>query len=143
MTFCSALVRRSRLKFWKTKPIFEFRTSARCSADMAEISCPSSQYWPEVGRSRQPRMFISVLLPEPLTPTSAINSPRSIFSVTPLQNGNFQFAAVIDFIDVLQPDEFHIGKISERQRCANSAFDDRGQERILGAGLRARGQSHR
>ena len=35
------------------------------------------------GWSRHPRMFINVLLPEPLAPTNATSSPRVIFSVTP------------------------------------------------------------
>ena len=33
------------------------------------------------GRSRQPRMFISVLLPEPLVPTMATNSPRAMVEI--------------------------------------------------------------
>ena len=32
---------------------------------------PSSRYWPAVGMSRQPRMFISVDLPEPDEPMIA------------------------------------------------------------------------
>ena len=43
--------------------------------------------WPAVGRSRQPRMFISVVLPEPVAPISATISPRSISSETPLSTG--------------------------------------------------------
>jgi hypothetical protein len=34
-------------------------------------------YCPAVGWSRQPMMFISVLLPEPLAPMTAVNSPSS------------------------------------------------------------------
>jgi hypothetical protein len=37
---------------------------------------------PAEGRSRQPMMFIMVLLPEPLVPTIATNSPRAMVSVT-------------------------------------------------------------
>src|SRR5207249_10685749 len=35
-----------------------------------------------VGRSRQPRMFIMVLFPEPLIPTIATNSPRATRKLT-------------------------------------------------------------
>ncbi len=38
---------------------------------------------PLVGRSRQPRMFISVDLPEPLAPMMATNSPLAMDSETP------------------------------------------------------------
>ena len=70
------VVRDSRLKPWNTKPIFLFRTSASWSLDICETSWPSRKYWPEVGRSRQPRMCISVDLPEPDGPVTATNSPR-------------------------------------------------------------------
>ena len=36
---------------------------------------PSRQYWPSVGTSRQPMMFMQVDLPEPDWPTMATNSP--------------------------------------------------------------------
>ena len=88
MTFSRAVVLASRLKFWKTKPIFLFLTSARPSLSSLEISLPSSQYSPPVGLSRQPRMFISVLLPEPETPVSATISPRSTFRVMPFKTGS-------------------------------------------------------
>ena len=44
---------------------------------------PSSMYVPDVGRSRQPRMFISVDLPEPEVPMMATNSPGSIGAIRP------------------------------------------------------------
>ena len=59
----------------------------RWSAESRDISCPSSQYSPEVGRSRQPRMFISVLLPEPDAPIRATISPPATVSDTPLSTG--------------------------------------------------------
>ena len=103
ITFSSALVRGSRLNVWKTKPIMRFRKSARSFADAPEISWPSSQYWPEVGWSRQPRMFIKVLLPEPLTPMSATSSPRSMDSDIALQHRHVNLAEVIGLVDVLEP----------------------------------------
>ena len=51
------------------------RTSARPSFVRDPTSIPSSVYVPRVGRSRQPRMFIIVDLPDPLVPTMATNSP--------------------------------------------------------------------
>ena len=42
--------------------------SARSSLLKPETSTPSRKYWPLVGRSRQPRMFIMVDLPEPEAP---------------------------------------------------------------------------
>src|SRR5438094_1665494 len=87
MTFSRALVRGSKLKLWKTKPILRLRTSARCSGLSVEISSRSSQYLPEEGRSRQPRMFIRVVLPEPEAPMSATISPLAMVNDTPLSTG--------------------------------------------------------
>ena len=87
MTFCSAVVRGSRLKLWKTKPSFSVRTSARWLGVRRLISSPSNQYLPELGRSRQPRMFISVVLPEPEAPIRATISPRAIVSEMPRSTG--------------------------------------------------------
>ena len=86
-TFCSADVRASRLKLWKTNPMRAERTSARSSSDSRETSRPSNRYVPEVGVSRKPRMFISVDLPEPDAPIRATMSPFSTRSDTPLRTG--------------------------------------------------------
>ena len=67
-TLSRAVVRARRLKLWKTKPSLAVRTSARWFGVNWLISSPSNQNLPEVGRSRQPRMFISVVLPEPDAP---------------------------------------------------------------------------
>ena len=53
----------------------------------SDISWPSSQYSPEVGRSRQPRMCIRVLFPDPEAPIRATRSPRETVSETPLSTG--------------------------------------------------------
>src|SRR5262249_57801217 len=74
----SAVVRGSKLKFWKTKPIFLLRITARPSDDRLDTSVPSSQYSPEDGRSRQPSRFISVVLPEPDAPVSARSEERRV-----------------------------------------------------------------
>ncbi len=57
--------------------------SASWSRASPETSAPSSMYRPALGRSRQPRIFIKVDLPEPLAPINATNSPRWISSETP------------------------------------------------------------
>ncbi len=69
-------MRASRLKLWKTKPSVRLRVSASASASSRDTSVavePVAR--PSVGRSRQPRMFISVDLPEPEAPMMATNSP--------------------------------------------------------------------
>ena len=86
-TLCSAVVRGSRLKLWKTKPSFSVRTSARWFGVSRLISWPSNQNSPELGRSRQPRMFINVVLPEPEAPISATSSPWWIVSEMPRSTG--------------------------------------------------------
>src|SRR6266404_5988811 len=47
------------------------------------MSCPSTNTWPVVGRSRPPRICSSVVLPEPDAPTIAIRSPEPTASITP------------------------------------------------------------
>ena len=47
------------------------------------VSRPLSSYEPAVGWSRQPRMFMSVLLPEPEAPMMATYSLRPISRFTP------------------------------------------------------------
>ena len=59
------------------------RIDASASPSSASTSSPARRSVPEVGRSRQPRMFISVLLPEPDAPITATNSPSSMSSDTP------------------------------------------------------------
>ena len=82
-TFSSALVRESRLNSGTRS------RSAGCGSPPAgrSSSLPTSdaieRVGPGVGRSRQPRMFISVDLPEPDGPMIATNSPRSMSSETP------------------------------------------------------------
>ncbi len=57
------------------KPKASRRSQASESESSWETSRPENSYAPAVGRSRQPMMFISVLLPEPDWPISATNSP--------------------------------------------------------------------
>ena len=86
-TLFRADVRGRRLKLCKTKPSLAVRTRARRSGERRPISCPSSQNRPELGRSRQPRIFMSVVLPEPEAPIRATISPRAMVRETPLSTG--------------------------------------------------------
>jgi hypothetical protein len=52
------------------------------------LRCRGSGTLPEVGTSRQPRMFIVVDLPEPDAPMIATKSPRSIVRSTPFSAWN-------------------------------------------------------
>ena len=53
------------------------RTSESLLSLLWEISLPSRMYSPEVGLSRQPMIFIRVVLPEPEGPIMATYSPSS------------------------------------------------------------------
>ncbi len=66
----------SRLNCWNTKPMKRLRTSASWSSSSERTSWPARRNVPLVGTSRQPRMFISVDLPEPDGPVTATNSLR-------------------------------------------------------------------
>ena len=72
MTFSSTVRCASRLNVWKTKPISSAAQGRALGARRGRRRrCPSSRYVPLVGRSRQPRTFSSVDLPEPDGPTIA------------------------------------------------------------------------
>jgi hypothetical protein len=62
---------------------------------MVTTSWPSSRKLPLVGRSRQPRVFMSVDLPEPEGPTDATYSPRSMESVASFRRFDLDFAQVV------------------------------------------------
>src|SRR3970040_2481338 len=55
--------------------------SARGPSD--DTSRPCSQYWPLVGRSRQPTRYMNVDLPDPDAPVSITNSRGITSIVTP------------------------------------------------------------
>ena len=65
---------------------------------------PSRTYRPVVGRSRQPRMFIRVDLPEPDGPMIATNSPASIVELNAVERPDLHFAQRVDLGDVLDRD---------------------------------------
>ena len=86
-TFSSAVSTGIRLNVWKTKPKRSRRRSDRSSSERACPSRPSTRTVPPSGRSRRPSRLRSVVLPEPLGPRSATNSPGAIASDTPRTAG--------------------------------------------------------
>ena len=74
----------SRLKNWKTNPIFSRRSSVSAlSSRSRDLACRRSRPRPVVGRSSPARMCMSVDLPEPDGPMIATNCPRSRSRSTP------------------------------------------------------------
>jgi hypothetical protein len=83
ITFSRAVARGSSSKLWKTKPISSLRMRASAPAPSPSVRRAFNSYVPDVGRSRHPRMFMSVDLPEPDAPITATNSLRPISRLTP------------------------------------------------------------
>ena len=81
--FSSAVSIGSRLKNWKMKPMWRRRSSVSSWSPIAVISWPSIETLPVVGRSSPARMCISVDLPEPEGPITAVNWPGGISRSTP------------------------------------------------------------
>ena len=72
----------SRLKNWNTNPMWSRRSRVRASSLSWVMSVPLSFTEPSVGRSRPARICISVDLPEPDGPMTAVSLPRSISAET-------------------------------------------------------------
>ena len=81
--FSSAVSIGSRLKNWKMNPMWLRRSLVSASSSSAVISVPSIVTVPLSGRSRPARMCMSVDLPEPDGPITAVRRWRSISSDTP------------------------------------------------------------
>ena len=72
----------SRLKNWKTKPMLSRRSRVSASSLSVVISVPSTVTEPSLGLSSPARMCMSVDLPEPDGPITAVSLPRSISTDT-------------------------------------------------------------
>jgi hypothetical protein len=83
VTFSSAVSIGKRLKNWKMKPMWLRRRSVSCWSPIPVMSVPSMDTLPEVGRSRPARMCMSVDLPEPDGPMTAVSCPFTMSSETP------------------------------------------------------------
>ncbi len=81
--FSSAVSIGSRLKNWKTKPMWRRRSLVRSESFRFVISVPETETLPDVGLSRPARMCISVDLPEPEGPITAVSLPLSTSSEIP------------------------------------------------------------
>ena len=73
----------SRLKNWKTKPMCSRRSFVRSLSPSVVISVPAMPTVPDVGLSSPARMCISVDLPEPDGPMTAVPLLGVISTVTP------------------------------------------------------------
>ena len=82
--FSSAVSIGSRLKNWKTKPMWRRRSLVRSESFSVVISVPETETEPLVGLSSPARMCISVDLPEPEGPITAVSFPLPTSSETPL-----------------------------------------------------------
>ena len=76
--FSSAVSIGSRLKNWKTKPMWSRRSRVSCLSFMPVISTPAIETLPSLGLSSPARMCISVDLPEPEGPMIAVRRASSI-----------------------------------------------------------------
>ena len=73
----------SRLKNWKMKPTCLRRSLVSSLSASVVISVPSISTEPEVGLSSPARMCMSVDLPEPEGPMTAVSCPVGTSSETP------------------------------------------------------------
>ena len=82
--FSSAVSIGSRLKNWKTKPMWRRRSLVRSESFRVVISVPEISTVPVVGLSSPAMMCISVDLPEPDGPITAVSLRSPTSSETPL-----------------------------------------------------------
>ena len=83
ITFSTTVSVGSSWKNWKITPTVRPRHSAVLPSDRPARSWPATVTVPPVARSMPVIMFISVDLPQPDRPTTAMNSPRSTWRSTP------------------------------------------------------------
>ena len=84
-TFSSAVMVGTRWNDWKTMPMLLPRTSASSSSLRPMKSWPATRTEPDVARSRPAMIISSEVLPEPLGPTTATDSPGAMPTSTPLR----------------------------------------------------------
>ena len=81
--FSAAVSIGSRLKNWKMKPMWSRRSRVSAVSSRPVMSTPATETSPEVGLSRPARMCMSVDLPEPDGPITAVRRPRAMSTETP------------------------------------------------------------
>src|SRR5438552_3988780 len=98
------------------------RISARRLRSRPPTASPESRYSPEVGVSRQPRMFMSVDLPEPDGPTTATYSLAAMSRSTPRRASTcmrpMEYALRIPLIEIMLPRFAFCVCQSQRKRSA-------------------------
>ena len=67
----------TRLNDWNTNPMRSRRSWVRPLSSRLPMSRSPTKVWPEVGRSRPAMQCISVDLPDPDGPMTAVKRPRS------------------------------------------------------------------
>ncbi len=73
----------TRLNDWKTNPMRSRRISVMSESSSSPISRSPTKVRPDVGVSRPAMQCISVDLPDPDGPITAVNWPRSNSTLTP------------------------------------------------------------
>ena len=81
--FSAAVSIGSRLKNWKMKPMWSRRSIVSSVSSRPLMSTPAIETSPDVGLSRPARMCMSVDLPEPDGPITAVRRPWAISTETP------------------------------------------------------------
>ena len=81
--FSSAVSIGSRLKDWNTKPMWRRRSFVSSLSGMSVMSSEPTKTRPLLGRSRPASMCMSVDLPEPDGPMTAVNWPTGTLRLTP------------------------------------------------------------
>ena len=81
--FSAAVSIGSRLKNWKMKPMWSRRSFVSSVSSSVVTSTPATVTSPEVGLSRPARMCMSVDLPEPDGPMTAVSRPLAMSTETP------------------------------------------------------------
>ena len=81
--FSAAVSVGTRLKDWKTKPILSRRSRVSPASSSVPTSWSPTNACPDVGRSRPAMQCMSVDLPEPDGPITAVNRARSMVTLMP------------------------------------------------------------
>ena len=81
--FSAAVSIGSRLKNWKMKPMWSRRSFVSSLSSRLLMSTPATVTSPEVGLSSPARMCMSVDLPEPEGPMTAVRRPAVMSTETP------------------------------------------------------------
>ena len=81
--FSAAVSIGSRLKNWKMKPMWSRRSFVSSVSSISATFWPATWTSPAVGLSRPARMCISVDLPEPEGPMTAVRRPAVMSTETP------------------------------------------------------------